>query len=268
MKANRIVILLLIAVFCLLSVACGQKQNGVTPSEAPIADGVYTADFNTDSTMFHVNEANNGKGVLTVKDGKMTIHIALASTSIINLYAGTADDAQKEGAELIEQTFDTVTYSDGTSEEVSAFDLPVPCLDDEFDCAILGKKGKWYDHKVSVTNPVPMEEDAGAIADGEYTCEVALSGGSGKASVESPAKIVVKDGKMTATVFWSSTHYEYMTVGETQYDRIDEGGNSTFEIPVELDTDMAVSALTTAMSEPHLIDYTLHFDGATLKKAN
>ena len=73
--------------------------------EAPapaLADGVYLADFNTDSTMFHANEVCEGKGTLTVKDGKMTIHVSLASTSILNLYPGLAEDAQKDGAELLQ----------------------------------------------------------------------------------------------------------------------------------------------------------------------
>ena len=50
-------------------------------------------------------------------------------------------------------TTDTVTYSDGLSEEVYGFDVPVPYLDKEFDLALLGTKGTWYDHKVSVASP-------------------------------------------------------------------------------------------------------------------
>ncbi|MCR5808879.1 MAG: iron transporter [Clostridiales bacterium] len=252
--------LLCIAVLCLLLAACGQKPDG----KAPIADGVYSADFKTDGSMFHVNEAHHGKGTLTVKDGRMTIHITMPSKNTVNLFPGSAEDAKKEGAALIEPTLDTVTYEDGSTEEVYGFDIPVPYLDKEFDCALVGTKGKWYDHKVSVSNPEPITV---SVEDGEYLCEVALSGGSGKASVESPAKIVVKDGKMTATIVWSSSHYEYMTLGETKYEPVNTEGNSTFEIPVELDRDIAVSALTTAMSEPHLIDYVLRFDGASLRKA-
>ncbi|MBQ1893977.1 MAG: iron transporter [Clostridia bacterium] len=252
---------LCIAVLCLLLAACGQKPDG----KAPLEDGVYSADFKTDGSMFHVNEAHHGKGTLTVKDGKMTIHITMPSKNTVNLFAGKAEDAKKEGAALIEPTLDTVTYDDGSTEEVYGFDIPVPYLDKEFDCALVGTKGKWYDHKVSVSNPEPV---GASVEDGEYSCGVTLTGGSGKASVESPAKIVVKDGKMTATVVWSSSHYEYMTLGETKYEPVNAEGNSTFEIPVELDKDIAVSALTTAMSEPHLIDYTLRFDSASLKKAN
>lgn len=253
--------ILCIAALCLLLAACGQKPDG----RAPIADGVYSAVFKTDGSMFHVNEAYDGRGTLTVKDGKMTIHVTMPSKNTVNLFLGSAEDAKKEGAALIEPTLDTVTYSDGSTEEVYGFDIPVPYLDEEFDCALVGTKGKWYDHKVSVSDPVP-KEGAASYEDGEYTCEVTLTGGSGKASVESPAKIVVKDGRMTATIIWSSSHYEYMTVGETKYEPVNTEGNSAFEIPVELDRDIAVSALTTAMSEPHLIDYVLHFNGASMKK--
>ncbi len=118
-----------------------------------LADGTYSAKFDTDSSMFAVNEANNGRGVLTVKDGKMTIHISLASQKIVNLFVGTAEDAAKEGAKFLEPTVDTVTYSDGTTEEVYGFDVPVEALDKEFDLAIIGTKQKWYDHKVSVSDP-------------------------------------------------------------------------------------------------------------------
>ena len=118
-----------------------------------LADGTYSAKFNTDSSMFAVNEANGGRGVLTVKDGKMTIHISLASQKIVNLFVGTAEDAAKEGAELLQPTIDTVTYADGTTEEVNGYDVPVEALDKEFDLAIIGTKQKWYDHKVSVSDP-------------------------------------------------------------------------------------------------------------------
>lgn len=126
-------------------------------SKTALEDGTYTAEFNTDSSMFHVNEAMDGKGTLTVKNGKMTIHISLVSKNIVNLFEGTAEDAQKDGAKLLEPTTDTVKYSDGTSEEVNGFDVPVPALDKEFDLALIGTKGKWYDHKVSVSNPVKAE---------------------------------------------------------------------------------------------------------------
>ena len=119
-----------------------------------LADGEYEVTFTTDSSMFKVNETLDNKAVLTVKDGKMTVHISLQSQKIVNLFPGLAEDAKAEGAELLEPTKDEVTYSDGTTETVNGFDVPVPALDTEFDLALIGTKGKWYDHKVTVSSPV------------------------------------------------------------------------------------------------------------------
>lgn len=128
-----------------------------TEAAAPLEDGTYTAVFTTDNSMFHVNEACDGKGTLTVKDGQMTIHVTLASKKIVNLFPGLAEDAEKEGAALLQPTTDEVTYSDGMTDEAYGFDIPVPAIGEEFDCALVGTKGKWYDHKVMVTDPVKAE---------------------------------------------------------------------------------------------------------------
>lgn len=138
--------------------ADAQEETEEKTAAAVLEDGTYTAEFDTDSSMFHVNEACEGKGTLTVKDGIMTIHVSMPSKNIVNLYPGLAEDAQKEGAELLQPTTDTVTYSDGMTEEVNGFDVPVPALDEEFDLALIGTKGTWYDHKVSVSNPEKIEE--------------------------------------------------------------------------------------------------------------
>ena len=132
------------------------KETDASKSDT-LEDGTYTAEFDTDSSMFHVNEANDGKGVLTVKDGQMSIHISLTSKNIVNLFVGKAADAKKDGAELLQPTTDTVTYDDGTTEEVNGFDVPVKALDKDFDLALIGTKGKWYDHEVIVSNPEKLE---------------------------------------------------------------------------------------------------------------
>ena len=170
--------------------------------EPPLPDGVYTAEFETDSGMFHVNEACDGRGTLTVEDGQMTIHVSLVSQNIVHLYPGTAEEAQMDGAVWLEPTLDTVTYSDGFSEEVYGFDVPVPALDTEFDLALVGTKGTWYDHRVSVRDPQPLP--APAPEDGAYTCAVTLEGGSGRAGVESPAALRVEGGAMFDTLVWDS----------------------------------------------------------------
>ena len=98
-----------------------------TAGAAALEDGEYAASFQTDGSMFHVNEACEGLG----------------------------QEAQEAGAQLLEPTVDSVTYSDGTTEEVNGFDVPVPAIGEEFDLALIGTKGKWYDHKVIVSDPVP-----------------------------------------------------------------------------------------------------------------
>ena len=227
-------------------------------AEAALPDGTYAADFDTDSSMFHANEANDGKGTLTVKDGQMTFHVSLVSKKIVNLYVGTAEDAASHEADWLQPTTDVVNYSDGTSDEVYGFDIPVEALDTDFSVAILGKKGKWYDHTVSVRNAQPTTKEA--LADGAYTCDVTLEGGSGRATVESPAALTVADGRMTATIVWSSPNYDYMLVDGEKYLPTNTEGNSTFEIPVAaLDTPLDVVGDTIAMSTPHEIEYTLTF---------
>lgn len=248
-------------------------QTETVFEEIALSDGVYQAEFDTDSSMFHVNEACDGKGTLTVADGKMTIHISLTSKNILNLYPGIAEDAQKEGAELLMPTEDTVTYSDGTTETVHGFDVPVPALDEEFDLALIGKKGKWYDHRVSVSSPEDMtgqKETENAqkeeLEEGTYTIEVKLDGGSGKAEILSPALLQVSEDQITVQIQWNSPNYDYMIVdGETFYP-VNTEGNSVFEIPAEtFDVPVNVIGDTIAMSRPHEIEYTLTFYSDTIK---
>ena len=244
--------------------------------KAQLPDGVYAAEFSTDSSMFHVSEACDGKGTLTVKDGVMTIHISLGSKKILNLYPGLAEDAAKDGAVLLEPTTDTVTYSDGMTEEVYGFDVPVPVIGEEFDLALIGTKGKWYDHKVKVSDPVAEDSreaangffDMSALADGSYTIELTMEGGSGRASIQSPTQITVADGAATAILEWSSPNYDYMLVNGEKYLPVNTEGNSVFEVPVEaLDVPLTMIGDTVAMSTPHEVEYTVTFHSDTLQNA-
>ena len=241
-------------------------------NEAQLPDGVYTAEFSTDSSMFHVSEACDGKGTLMVKDGVMTIHISLGSKKILNLYPGLAEDAAKDGAVLLEPTTDTVTYSDGMTEEVYGFDVPVPVIGEEFDLALIGTKGKWYDHKVKVSDPVAEGAadtfDLSAVEDGSYTIELTMEGGSGRASIQSPAQLAIADGAATAILEWSSPNYDYMLVNGEKYLPVNTEGNSVFEVPVEaLDAPLTMIGDTVAMSTPHEVEYTVTFHSETLESA-
>lgn len=99
------------------------------------------------------------------------------------------------------------------------------------------------------------------LADGTYSVNVTLEGGTGKATVASPTEITVKNGKITAKIVWSSSHYDYMLVdGEKYLNEAADGEGSTFTIPVDdLDQPLSVVGDTTAMSQPHEIEYTLNF---------
>lgn len=258
------------------------QEDTAETTQAILPDGTYDAEFSTDSSMFHVSEACDGKGVLTVENGQMTIHVSLASRKILNLYPGSAEDAQKDGAQLLEPTVDEVTYSDGLTDEVYGFDIPVPALDEEFDVALIGTKGKWYDHKVCVSNPVDISEAETAgtsasgeasgksgisdLTDGSYLVEMTFEGGSGRASIASPVTITVENQKVTASVEWSSPNYDYMLVDGEKFLTVNTEGNSVFEIPVAaFDEPVTVIGDTVAMSKPHEIEYTLTFHSDTIK---
>ena len=109
------------------------------------------------------------------------------------------------------------------------------------------------------------ESAAGAMTidkeDGEYSVQVDLEGGSGKASVTSPTLLKVEDGKAYAQIQWSSSNYDYMVVDNTKYlPTNEEGMNSVFEIPIlSMDEQMPVIADTTAMGSPKEIQYHLTF---------
>ena len=283
LRISRIIIFAVLAAVMLVMAGCSGTEQTADPG---IADGTYVATFTTDNSMFHVCEANQDRGILTVTDGKMTIHVSLQSKKIVNLYPGLSEDAKKEGAELLEPTTDKVVYSDGYEDEVYGFDIPVPALDEEFNVALIGTHGNWYDHKVVVSDPVEGDDiqavisgdassgdtasgDSSAasdIADGEHTIEVALEGGTGKASIESPAVIRKSGDEIVAVITWSSPYYDYMIVDGQRYEPVNTEGNSVFEIPVPtLGSPLEVIADTTAMSEPHEIEYTITFDPTSIK---
>lgn len=108
------------------------------------------------------------------------------------------------------------------------------------------------------------------LSKGEYSIDAQLNGGSGKVHIKSPAKLTVSDnGKMKAEIEWSSPNYDYMKISDNEYYPENKDGNSVFIIDVpELDKDIPLSAETIAMSKPHMIEYTLHFDSSSAKIEN
>ena len=240
-------------------------EEGMTPiSGDKVKDGTYNVTVKSSSKMFDITACE-----LTVESGKMTATMHMSGKGYLYVYMGTGEQAAAaDEADYIPFT----EQADGTH----SFTVPVDALDEGIDCAAFSKKKeKWYDRTILFrADSLPMDAfadgvvttpDSLSLADGSYTADVALAGGSGRASVQSPAELTVKDGKVTAKIVWSSKNYDYMKVGDTKYDTVIEDEHSTFEIPVScFDWAMAVKADTTAMSEAHEIDYTLTFNSASV----
>ena len=137
--------------------------------------------------------------------------------------------------------------------QLDAQDSLIPAAGDEEDPDAFLLTGK----------PEPVTVD---YPDGEYSIEVNMLGGSGRASISSPTLLIVRGGKAYARLLWSSTHYDYMLLGSTRFDNLTkDGGNSTFEIPIPvMDQTIPVIADTTAMGDPIEIRYELSFYSATI----
>ena len=241
--------------------------EGMTPVLASeLRDGVYQIPVDSSSSMFRIEACE-----LTVNDGSMTADMKMGGTGYLKLYMGTGEEAAKAPEEKM---IPFEEAADGSHH----FTVPVEALDKELDCAAFSKKKeKWYDRVLvfradslpadALTDAAQVTAESLGLADGCYTVEVSMEGGSGRVSVESPAKLVVKDQKAVAEVVWSSPNYDYMKVGEEKFLPVNQGGEtSVFEIPVTVfDRKMAVAADTTAMSTPHEIEYTLLFDSSSIK---
>lgn len=241
--------------------------DGMKPIVADsLNEGEYHISVDSSSSMFKIADC-----ILRVdKDKNMTADIMISSKSYDYLFMGTGEQALADSGE----NFISYTVN---SEDQSVFTVPVEALDKEIQCAALSaKKQEWYD-RILVFRADSLPDEAFSesryntveslgISDGEYTVEVALEGGSGRTSVQSPAKLTVKDNTATAEIIFSSNSFDYMVVDGEKYLPVSMEENSIFGIPViGFDYKMPVSADTTAMSQPHEIEYTLYFDSETIK---
>ena len=243
-------------------------EEGMVPVYADsLNDGSYPVRVASSSSMFRITDA-----VLTVSDGRMTATLTMSGKSYLWVYPGTAEEAAAAPEEAL------IPYAEN-AEGAYTFTIPVQALDAAVPCAAYSKnKELWYDRSLCFrVDSLPTEAfregffvtaQSLGLEDGRYMVAVSLSGGSGKASVQSPTALYVKDGACTAIIGWSSPNYDYMKVDGVQYLPIPNEDNSAFEIPVFcFDRPMAVIADTVAMSEPHEIAYTLTFDSSSLEAA-
>ncbi len=240
-------------------------EEGMVPIYgSDIKDGTYDVTVDSSSSMFNIT-----KCALTVSDGKMTAEMTMGGKGYLYVFMGTADEA----AAADESSY--IPYEENSDGE-HTFTVPVEALDSGISCAAFSKKKEiWYDRTLLFrADSLPVEAfgegivktaaDLG-LADGEYTVEVTLSGGSGRASVQSPAKLTIENSEASADILWSSSNYDYMLVNGEKYLPVSTENGSEFIIPVTgFDYNMSVSADTTAMSTPYEIEYTLNFDSGSI----
>ncbi len=262
-----------------------------------IKDGTYSIEVESSSSMFRIVKAE-----LTVQEGEMSAVLTLSGTGYLKLYMGTGEQAVEEDesayAPYVEDAEGKYTYTvpvEALDKELEctafskrkekwydhqlvfqASSLPEDALLIElpdYDALEEAAKAKEEEEKEAEEESPAKTADADlkpaeiSLEDGNYTMEVTLSGGTGRASVTSPAKVAVSNNTAVATIEWSSANFDYMIVNGEQYLPVNTEGNSTFEIPVfAFDAPMDVIADTTAMSAPHEIAYTLTFQTDTVQK--
>ena len=268
--------------------------EGMQPVTADqVKEGTYEIKAESSSPFFKLCKTK-----LTGRDGKMTAEMGLDSKSYPLVYMGTAQEAaaapygdyiEFDGdawtftvpVSALDQEIDCAAYSKRRKQwydrklmfyaatlpkDALLIDLPEygdPVESSNASVAktasdvSLGKKG----NENPETGAVPID-----LPDGEYSIEVNMTGGSGRASVSSPTWLVVEGGYAYARLLWSSSYYDYMIVDEKRYDnQTDDGSNSTFTIPIlAMDEEVPVVADTTAMGDPVEVEYKLTFYSATV----
>ena len=243
-------------------------EPGMTPVyAADLVDGEYPVAFKCSSSMFRIDGA-----LLKVHDGHMEVTLLMGSKSFLYVYPGSAEEAAS-------MTEDARTAPVVLENGAMTFTIPVEALDAAVPCAAYSKnKELWYDRSLLFrADSLPVSAfregffttaESLGLADGHYMAAVTLAGGSGRASVQSPAPLTVENGACTAVIGWSSKNYDYMKVNGKKYIPDPGEDNAAFHISVlYFDRPMPVIADTVAMSEPHEISYILCFDSASLEAA-
>ena len=253
----------------------------------------------TDNKMFKII-----RSVLTLKDGQYAAEITLSGTGYDMLYCGTAEQAANDSTNWISYSGEYNYEDEGEAKTGYVFTIPVSAVNQPIPVAAHSvKKDEWMDRNVTftvaVTEPTPAPDSgeeptatptpsptpaptpvtvptpgkvnsSTSLKDGTYTPDkFSWSGGSGRTSI-SCSKVTVKNGKAYATISFSSDSYAYVKASGSKYYGSVVGGRSTFEIPVNLNTNNRIVGMTTAMSADHEIEYTIYVyiagakDSATL----
>lgn len=261
---------LITGVLCTPVICHAKEEEELTPIYGEnVEDGSYLIEVESSSSMFRIVKAE-----LQVENGEMEATLTLSGKGYLKLFMGT-------GEEALEADEDEFIPFIQDEEGAYTYTVPVEVLNQEIDCAAYSKrKEKWYDRQLvflasslpgdivlSEFSNVDLEPIDMKVQDGMYTMEVSLSGGSGKATITSPAQITVSEKQAVAKLEWSSPSYDYMIMNGKKYLPVNTEGNSVFEIPIlVLDEEIDIVADTVAMSQPHEISYTIVFHSDTLQK--
>ena len=239
-------------------------EAGMTPVTADMLnDGVYAVAVDASSAMFKVVGCD-----LTVSDGALTATLYMKSDAYSFMYPGPAEEAA--GAD--EAALSALEASDDGSY---AFTLPVDALDAGYECAAFSaRKQLWYPRTlVFRADSLPPEAWKGEyrataatldLADGAYACAVTLEG-EGRAALESPAALTVKDGECAARIVFGTAKIDYVIVDGERYELVNDGGNAAFEVPVvAFDVPLSIVVDSTAIKPAVEVPYSMTFDSASI----
>ena len=257
----------------------------IEPTPVPEENIEHTVE--TDNKMFKII-----RSVLTQKDGQYTAQITLSGTGYDILYCGIAEQAANDSTNWISYSGEYNYEDEGEAKTGYVFNIPVSAVNQPIPVAAHSvKKDEWMDRNVTftvaVTEPTPIPDSgeeptatpapsptpaptpvilgtpgkvnsSTSLKDGTYTPDkFSWSGGSGRTSI-SCSKVTVKNGEAYAIISFSSDSYAYVKASGSKYYGSVVDGRSTFEIPVNLNTNNKIVGMTTAMSADHEIEYTIY----------
>lgn len=238
----------------------GLEKYGMLPIYGiDVEDGAYPVDI-----LYDTEDVEAIQGELMVTDGDMQAEITLEGKDVIQTCTIPVPALNKEFTysvlwENTEKRTEISMLIDASSLPSEALKVTLPDYD-KIEAAITAYEETETEEEEKSEAFIPADPVALDRKDGEYSIQVDLTGGSGKAYISSPAILYVRDGKAYARLAWSSENYDYMIVGGEKYLPVNETGNSVFEVPITvMDDDMYVIADTTAMGTPHEVNYVLNF---------
>ena len=226
-------------------------------------EGTWPVQVDSSSSMFKVVGCD-----LTVSDGALTAKLYMKSEAYSYMYPGTAEEAAQAAHEELAAL--------ETEGESFFFTLPVEALDAGYTCAAFsGRKQVWYPRTlVFRSDSLPLEAFKPEhlvttatleLADGTYTCPVALTG-EGKAALETPAELTVEGGVCTATIVFTTKKIDYVLVGGEKYLPVNEEGNAAFTVPVAaFDRPISIIVDSTAIKPATEVSYSVTFESAGIQ---